>query len=153
MDEWEKKVRQDLSERGKGLKLHDLEVVKVSAPNARTGFEISKEGHVLVLTPGGRSPSISLKVKPGIEKLTGLRIVFYPNEKLPDGGLGHGSKASFPGSFMLTSFAASGTTVPSDQVDLYAMFNVAKITASVAHPDYPPEDCLDHVIILGGLLL
>ncbi len=143
MGDWEKKARQDLSELGKGLKLHDLEVIKVSAPNARTGFEISKEGHVLVLTPGGRSPSISLKAKPGVEKLTGLRIVFYPNEKLPDGGLGHGSKASFPGSFMLTSFAASGTAVPSDQVDLYAMFNVAKITASVAHPDYPPEDCLD----------
>lgn len=143
MAEWEKKVRQHLSERGKGLKLHDLEVVKVSAPNARTEFEVSKEGHVLALTASGRSPSISLKVKPGVEKLDGLRIVFYPNKKLPEGGLGHGSKDSFPGSFMLTSFAASGTSVPSDQVDLYAMLNVAKITASVSHPDYPPEDCLD----------
>ncbi|MFK7776825.1 MAG: PSD1 and planctomycete cytochrome C domain-containing protein [Gimesia sp.] len=141
--EWENQARQEISQLGKGLKLHDLEVLKVSAPNARTGFEVSKKGHVIGLTPNGRSPSISLKVKPGVEKLNGLRIVFYPNEKLPEGGLGHGSKASFHGSFMLTSFAASGTTVPSDQVDLYSMFKVAKITASAAHPDYPAEDCLD----------
>jgi len=140
---WEKQARQELAQRGKELKLHDLEVVKVSDPNTRTAFEISEAGHVLALTPSGRSPSISLKVKPGVEKLTGLRIVFYPNEKMPNGSLGHGKKGSLEGGFLLTSFAASGTSVPSDQVDLYAMFQVAKITGSAAHPDYPVEDCLD----------
>lgn len=141
--EWEKKARQELLKRGQGLKLHELEVVKVSDPNTRGAFEISKEGHVLALTASGRSPSISLKVKPGIDKLTGLRLVFYPNEKLPHGGIGHGKKETFPGGFILTSFAASGTTVPSDQVDLYAMFKVVKTTASASHPEYPVEDCLD----------
>lgn len=141
--EWEKKVRQELSHRGKDLKLHELEVIKVSDPNTRTAFETSKEGHVLALTPSGRSPSISLKVNPGVEKLTGLRIVFYPNKKMPNGSIGHGKKESLPGGFLLTSFAASGTSVPSDQVDLYAMFKVVKITASASHPDYPVEDCLD----------
>ncbi|WP_299465964.1 DUF1553 domain-containing protein, partial [uncultured Gimesia sp.] len=100
-------------------------------------------GHILALTPSGRSPSISLTVNPGVDQLTGLRIVFYPNEKLPEGGIGHGKKESFPGGFILTSFAASGTAIHSDQLDLYAMFNIDKITASNSHPDYPVADCLD----------
>ena len=140
---WEKQVQRELAERGQGLKLHELEIVKVSDPNTRSAFETSEDGHVLALKPSGRSPSISLKVKPGVEKLTGLRIVFYPNEKLPEGGIGHGKKESFPGGFILTSLSASGTAIPSDQLDLYAMFNIAKITASTSHPDYPVVDCLD----------
>ena len=141
--EWEKEARQELAQRGKDLKLHELEVIKVSDPNTRTDFEISEEGHVLALTPSGRSPSISLKIKPGAEKLNGLRIVFYPNEKMPRGSIGHGKPESLEGGFLLTSFAVSGTSVPSDQVDLYAMLKVANITASASHPDYPVEDCLD----------
>ena len=143
MQNWERETHQQLAERGQGLKLHELEVVKVSDPNTRTDFEVSEDGHILALTPSGRSPSISLKVKPGVDQLTGLRIVFYPNEKLPEGGIGHGKKESFPGGFILTSFAASGTAIHSDQLDLYAMFNIDKITASNSHPDYPVADCLD----------
>ncbi|WP_198000021.1 PSD1 and planctomycete cytochrome C domain-containing protein [Gimesia alba] len=140
---WESQVKRELAERGQGLKLHELEIIKVSDPNTRTAFETSEDGHVLALKPSGRSPSISLKVKEGVDQLTGLRIVFYPNEKLPEGGIGHGKKQSFPGGFILTSFAASGTAIHSDQLDLYAMFNIAKITASNSHPDYPVIDCLD----------
>ncbi|QDU16014.1 Planctomycete cytochrome C [Gimesia maris] len=141
--EWEKQARLELSQRGKDLKLHELEVVKISDPNTRTEFEISEEGHVLALSPSGRSPSISLKIKPGVEKLTGLRIVFYPNEKMPRSSIGHGKPGSLEGGFLLTSFAVSGTSVPSDQVDLYAMLKVARLTASASHPDYPVEGCLD----------
>ncbi|QDV51971.1 PSD1 and planctomycete cytochrome C domain-containing protein [Gimesia fumaroli] len=140
---WEALVKRELAERGQGLKLHELEIVKVSDPNTRSAFETSEDGHVLALKPSGRSPSISLKVKPGVDQLTGLRIVFYPNEKLPEGGIGHGKKESFPGGFILTSLSASGTAIPSDQLDLYSMFNIAKITTSAAHPDYPVKDCLD----------
>ncbi|WP_339730768.1 PSD1 and planctomycete cytochrome C domain-containing protein [uncultured Gimesia sp.] len=140
---WEAQAQRELAERGEGLKLHELEIVKVSDPNTRTAFETSADGHILALTASGRSPSISLKVKPGVEQLTGLRIVFYPNEKLPEGGIGHGKKESFPGGFILTSFATSGTAIHSDQLDLYAMFNIARITASNSHADYPVIDCLD----------
>lgn len=140
---WVAQTKQELAQRGKGLKLHELSVVKVSDPNTRSAFEVSDEGHVLALAASGRSPSISLKVGADVEQLDGLRIVFYPNEKLPEGGIGHGKKESFPGGFILTSFAASGTSIPSDQLDLYAMLNVAKITASRSHPDYPAADCLD----------
>lgn len=140
---WEAEVKQELAKRGQDLKLHELEIIKVSDPNTRTDFETSEDGHVLALAPSGRSPSISLKLKEDIEQLTGLRIVFYPNEKLPEGGIGHGKKESFPGGFILTSFSASGTAIPSDQLDLYAMFNIDKITASASHPDYPAADCLD----------
>ncbi|WP_417380650.1 DUF1553 domain-containing protein [Gimesia sp.] len=143
MRNWEVATQQQLAERGKNLKLHELEIVKVSDPNTRSDFETSEEGHILALAASGRSPSISLKVKPGVDQLTGLRIVFYPNEKLPEGGIGHGKKESFPGGFILTSLAASGTAIHSDQLDLYSIFNIAKITASESHPDYPVQDCLD----------
>lgn len=143
MRNWEVATQQQLAERGKNLKLHELEIVKVSDPNTRSDFETSEEGHILALAASGRSPSISLKVKPGVDQLTGLRIVFYPNEKLPEGGIGHGKKESFPGGFILTSLAASGTAIHSDQLDLYSIFNIEKITASESHPDYPVQDCLD----------
>ncbi|QDT92335.1 DUF1553 domain-containing protein [Gimesia algae] len=143
MRHWEVATQQQLAERGKNLKLHELEIVKVSDPNTRSEFETSEAGHILALAASGRSPSISLKVKPGVDQLTGLRIVFYPNEKLPEGGIGHGKKESFPGGFILTSLAASGTAIHSDQLDLYSIFNIAKITASESHPDYPVQDCLD----------
>jgi len=152
--EWEQATLRELENRGKGLQLHPLELIKVTTPNRAVG-KMEEDGTVRSTKTGSRSPSLLLKADADdiTEPISGLRIEFYPDESLPDtslghaslghASLGHGSEKSFPGSFILTSFSASASTIPADQVDPYEMMPIREAMASQSHPEYPPGDCLD----------
>ena len=139
--EWEEEARERLAQRGQNLQLHPVEVIKVTSPNRAAPYDVMEDGTVFLPSASGRSPSISAKIDQ--DNITGLRLVFEPHESFPEKGLGHGRGRSMNGSFLLTAFTASATTVPSDQVDLYGQLDIARVTASYSHPDFPPVDCLD----------
>ena len=137
---WEKEALGHLDERGKNLQLHPLKILRITTPN-RGVADLEDDKTILSLKESSRSPSFSLKAD--AENITGLRIEFLPNPALPGGGLGQGKESGLPGSFILTSFSTSTGALPSDQVDLYKMTPIRCVTASSAHADYPPRDCLD----------
>lgn len=139
--EWEDEARRHLIQRGCNLEIHPLKVLKVTSPNRGDKYDVLEDGTVFLPNSSGRSPSISMQVQ-DIDQLTGLRIEFLTDEKFPDGRTGHGKK-HLRGSFLLTSFSASATSVPSDQVDLYKMQSYSRVTASASHDEHPPADCLD----------
>ena len=139
--EWEEEARERLAQRGQNLQLHPVEVIKVTSPNRAAPYDVMEDGTVFLPSASGRSPSISAKIDQ--DNITGLRLVFEPHESFPEKGLGHGRGRNMNGSFLLTAFTASATTVPSDQVDLYGQLDIARVTASYSHPDFPPVDCLD----------
>jgi len=140
-EQWEEEARERLAQRGQDLQLHPVEVIKVTSPNRATPYDVLEDGTVFLPTASGRSPSISAKIDQ--DNITGLRLVFEPHESFPEKGLGHGKGRNMNGSLLLTAFTASATTVPSDQVDLYGQLDIARVTASYSHPDFPPGDCLD----------
>ena len=137
---WEKEAKRELAGLGQGLKLVPAEILKFSTPNRGGGFELRDKQTLYLKDGGGRSPSILTKISQ--EKVTGLRIVFYPDESFKNGGLGYGEKEGLEGSFLLTSLSASATALPSEQVDLYEMIDFSSATASVSHPDHPAVDCI-----------
>ena len=47
------------------------------------------------------------------------------------------------GSFMLTAIAATADTVPSDQVNLFKLLAIGRVTANSWDATHPPEGCLD----------
>ncbi len=137
---WEKAARVELATLGQDLKLRPVEVVKVTSPNRAAEYMVQSDGSVFVPNAAGRSPSISARID--VDGVTALRLVFYPDEKFPEKGIGHG-KGELNGSLLLTSFTASATTIPSDQVDLYSLLRFPRVTASNSHADYPPESAVD----------
>ena len=137
---WEEQARIELAELGKDLALVPAEIIKYSTPNRGGGFELRDDGMLFLKDGGGRSPSILTKIAQ--EEVTGLRIVFYPDESFADGGLGYGKKDGMEGSFLLTSLSASATALPSEQVDLYEMIDIRTATATASHPDHPAIDCI-----------
>ena len=141
---WEKKIRARLSQRGKDLELHPLKILKISVPNRGNKYEIRAGGTLVhIESANGSAHSISAAIPSTIkEPVTGLRIEFLPAEGSADQGLGFGEKG-FEGSFILTGFSMSATTIPSDQADLYGLVDIREATASLSHPDYPANDCLD----------
>ncbi len=138
---WEQQTRLELERRGADLQLHPVEVLKVTSPNRGAEYDVRADGTVFIPSASGRSPSISAKID--ADNVTALRLVFTPHENFPQGGLGHGNPSGLPGSFLLTGFSASATALPSDQVDLYRTLAFKTATASAAHPDFPPVNCLD----------
>jgi mono/diheme cytochrome c family protein len=137
--QWEQAARSHLDQRGKDLKLHPLKIVKVTSPNRAIG-KLDDEYTINLNRGGSRSPSFLLKCE--AENVTGLRVEFLPDPKLPNGGIGQGT-SGLPGSFLLTSFSASADALPSDQVDLNKMTQFRSVTASNAHEQFPPANCLD----------
>ena len=142
-EQWEKRTREELETRGKELQLHPIEVLKVTSPNRGAAYDVREDGTVYLPNSSGRSPSISGRLDSSLNEITGLRIVFYPDDKFPNQGIGHGNKDGMKGSLLLTSFSASTTLVPSDQVDLYKIIPIRNVTASDALPQYPATACLD----------
>ena len=138
---WENNLRQEMKQLGKDLQLHPVKVIKVTSPNRGSAYTVLDDGTVYVPNGRGRSPSISVRFDQ--EQVTGVRIVFSPDDRVKGGRLGHGGKPGFEGSFLLTSFSISNTDVESDQVDLYRTLPIDQATASFSHPRHPPGDCLD----------
>jgi hypothetical protein len=164
--EWESAQRMRLSERGKNLELHPVELLKVSTPNAGAGFDIDPPRFVHVSRAVYLvAYDVSMRL-PKLEKpITGVRIVFHPDTGTPGGGLGYGmlsderaGRSSAPadpagvegdparkpnGTFVLTSFSASAESVPGDQVNLHRLRDVKGVTASSWLEEYRPEKVLD----------
>ena len=137
---WEEQARREIAELGQDLKLMPAEILRFSTPNRGGGFELRDSETLYLKDGGGRSPSILTKISQ--EEVTGLRIVFHPDESFKNGGLGYGEKEGMEGSFLLTSLSASATALPSDQVDLYELIDFRSATASASHPDHPAVACL-----------
>ena len=144
--QWEASARRTLRQRGEGLRVFPVEVLSVTSPNRGAEYRVRDDGTVFVPHSSGRSPSISARLPAhqlAGQPVTALRMVFTPHVELPDGGLGHGVESGLAGSFLLTAFLASATNVPSDQVDLFRQLEFSRVTASSAHPDFPPANCID----------
>ncbi len=160
---WEADERLRLSERGRDLALHPVELLKVSTPNVGKGFDIDlprfvhiSEGAPIV------AYDVSLRLPKLDKSVTGLRIVFHPDAATPGHGRGFGTLPAPPtarslqrpgppapvppqskGTFVLTAFAASAESVPGDQVNLNLLRDVALVTADSWLPNYRPENVLD----------
>ena len=151
---WEQRERAKLDARGKNLKLHPVQVIKVSTPNRGTGFEKEGESGVRVKNIlGVVAFDISAKMPQVNEPVTGLRYVFRPDPELPGDGWGSGptgkaikdkpgSDKPKKGTFVLTAIAATADKVPSDQVNLHKLEGISATTASSWDMRYPPGDCL-----------
>ncbi|NOX99223.1 MAG: DUF1553 domain-containing protein [Verrucomicrobia bacterium] len=140
---WQQRTRKQLAARGKNLELHPLKILKVSVPNRGNKFDIKNGTLVDFETAGGSAHSVSAEIPSSVKKpVTGLRIEFLPDEKSPQKRSGFGKKG-FEGSFILTGFSVSATTIPSTQTDLYGLIGIREASASFSNPKYPPNDSLD----------
>src|SRR5262249_9791976 len=84
------------------------------------------------------------------EPITGLRVVAYPQADLPGGGWGAGpqrgrtaKKPETKGTFVLTAISATADAIPGDQVDLYKLLEIARVTARSWDEKFPPAGVLD----------
>jgi len=143
---WETDQRLRLSARGKNLKLHPVELLKVSTPNVGKGFDIDPPRFVRIMSPADLvAYDISLRLPKRDQPITGLRVIFHPDPTLGYGTLPQRAGASPPpsGAFVLTSFSASTESVPGDQVNLNLLRGISQVTADSWLENYRPENILD----------
>jgi hypothetical protein len=166
---WETREQARLSERGRGLEVHPLKVLKVSTPNRGSGFEVEDGHRVRIRQPGDLAAyDILTELPRGAGPITGLRFTMLPLPEFPLSGWGPGpakatpnraaprkGKAAMPapaadpeaapvkGSFKLTAIAASAEAVPGDQVNLHRLEAFARVTANSWEPENPPVGVLD----------
>jgi hypothetical protein len=154
---WEHRERERLDVRGKGMKLHPVEVLKVSTPNRGGGFDMEGGNRVRLRQVGDLAAfDISTRLPDPGEPVTGLRVIMHRLPEFPDGGWGSGpieprragraKPANAPpakGTFRLTAIAATADAIPGDQVNLYKLQEIARVTASSWDPQHPPAGCLD----------
>lgn len=148
--DWESRQHAELAQRGKDLQLLPLKLDKVSTPNRGAGFEIEEGRFLRITQPGGLAAYDVLAKLPETDApITGLRVVFHPDDRTPGGGWGYGphtrgSKQPIEkGNFMLTALSVSVGEVPADQVDLFRLLDVQRVTANNWQPEHRPENCLD----------
>ena len=156
---WEKRERERLATRGRKLQLHPLKVLKVSTPNRGSGFDLEDENRVRLRQTGDLGAFDISTALPKLDApITALRVVFHPVPELPGGGWGSGpmqarrarAKPAAPtaetvakGTFMLTAIAATADAIPGDQVNLFKLLPIARVTANSWEPANPPAGCLD----------
>ena len=164
---WEAREKVTLAQRGKDFALHPIKVVKVSTPNRGAGFEVEGESRIRLKEPGGMGAFDISTELPKIDRpITGLRVIMRPVAELPGGGWGKGiagggkpkgkKKAASPepiaesapekstkGTFMLTALAATADKIPGDQVNLFKMLPIARVTANSWERGREPAGCLN----------
>ena len=151
---WQKRQRKALALRGRNMQLLPLTIRKVSTPNRGAGFEVQQEQYVRITqTSSLAAYDVLAKLPKTTKPITGLRVIFHPDEKTPGGGWGYGprsqltskteNKTSAKGTFRLTALSVSVGSVPADQVDLYRMLTARRVTANSWQPEHRPELCLD----------
>lgn len=153
VDQWVAEQQQSLESRGRNLELHQAEVLKVSTPNAGSGFDVEDGRFVKIAGAGGLvAYDVAMRLPTTEKPITGVRIVFHPDADAPGGGWGFGKlpaadaelgAAAEKGTFVLTSFSASAESVPGDQVNLNLLRDVRRVTANTWRPDYRPEGVMD----------
>ncbi|HEY2574424.1 MAG TPA: DUF1553 domain-containing protein, partial [Verrucomicrobiaceae bacterium] len=158
---WEKEKLDQLALRGENLQLLPAAPLKVSTPNRGSGFEIEGREVRIQAASDLVAYDVSLKLPQTDLPITGLRVVFRPDDQMPGKGWGFGPSQSKPrrnaptktppaladdvtkGSFVLTSFSASADAVPGDQINLHHLLPVRAVTANSSQENYPAEGCLD----------
>lgn len=147
---WEQQQKAQLARRGKGLKLLPIHLEKISTPNRGAGFEIEDGRFLRITQPSGLVAYDVLAKLPETDvPITGLRVIFHPDENMPGGGWGFGPSprgdktAVEKGNFRLTALSISFGEVPADQVDLYRLVDMKQVTANVWQDEHRPENCLD----------
>lgn len=147
---WVAAQRESLKRRGRELEILPTELLKVSTPNAGSGFDV-EEGRFVKIAGGGGlvAYDVAMQLPKTDKPITGLRIVFHPDPSTPNGGWGFGklpspdAKDPDKGTFVLTSFSASAESVPGDQVNLNLLRDLNRVTANSWRDDYRPEGVLD----------
>ncbi len=165
LNAWTARERATLAARGRDLALHEAKVLKVSTPNRAT-FDIEDGTRVRLGDAGALSAfDVSLELPKIAQPITGLRVVVFPQDKLPGGGWGRGPRVTrMPpdakstkggkaakarpvdpdkGTFRLTALCLTPEIGPSDQVNLHNLQPIARVTASSWDPQHPPAGCLD----------
>src|SRR5262249_18498118 len=146
VEKWAEEQRSRLSARGEDFALHPVELLKVSTPNAGSGFGI-EDSHLVHITTGAALVAYDVSMRlPKLNKpMTGVRVIFYPNAKAPGGGRGYGTISTEPlqrpnkkkpkkpvegrGTFIVTAFSASADPVPGDNINLNRLLGFSKVTA------------------------
>lgn len=147
--------REDLQKvRGHDFALHPTQLLKISTPNSGAGFDIVDDRYVFISqAPNLAAYDVSMRLPDVGQPITGLRVVFYPDSLASEGGWGFGTldtsepasgtNAERKGTFVLTALAASVSSVPSDQVDIYSLSDVHLTTANSWLEKFRPENVLD----------
>jgi hypothetical protein len=144
MRAWEDTERARLAGRGAGLALHPVKLLRMSTPNTGSGFEIEAGRFALVTRPMGfLAFDLSMELPKIDAPITGLRVVMHPSPDKPAEGWGWGGGRDGKRTFALTNLSVSAGSVPGDQVNLYRMQRLARVTASSFELDQRPEGVLE----------
>jgi hypothetical protein len=157
---WADEQRLRLSARGKDFTLHPVELLKVSTPNAGSGFGI-EDSRFVHISNGAALVAYDVSIQlPKLDKpMTGVRVTFHPDAKAPGGGRGYGNISATPlqrrdkkrpktpvagrGTFIVTAFSASADPVAGDNINLNRLLNFTHVTADSWLPDWRPDGVID----------
>lgn len=132
---WVGEQQAQLAKRQAGLKLHPINLLKISTPNSGGGFTV--EGNTFKGL-GGAAYDILGETPKTSAPITGLRIVFTPNKGKPakDGKKTSAAKADF----VVSAVDVTTDKVASDQVNIHKLQKFARVTASSWQPEFPAID-------------
>jgi hypothetical protein len=127
-----------LAKRQAGLKLHPINLLKISTPNSGGGFTV--EGNTFKGL-GGAAYDILGETPKTAEPITGLRIVFTPNKSKPAKDAKDGKKAPVSkADFVVSAVDVTTDKVASDQVNIHKLQKFSRVTASSWQPEFPAID-------------
>ncbi|MEY3529948.1 MAG: hypothetical protein RLZ70_1016 [Verrucomicrobiota bacterium] len=127
-----------LAKRQAGLKLHPINLLKISTPNSGGGFTV--EGNTFKGL-GGAAYDILGETPKTAEPITGLRIVFTPNKGKPAKDAKDGKKTPFSkADFVVSAVDVTADKVAGDQVNIHKLQKFARVTASSWQPEFPAID-------------
>lgn len=138
---WESSAHEVIAMRGKGFQKRSLVPLSVQTDETKVPLVVLADGLVLA---GKKHKfkffNIAYKIDDQVtDEITGLRIEFYPHDKIKDGKLGRGKT----GNFGITAITISADTISTSSVDLNSIKPINNATASSAHTDHPPKNVLN----------
>jgi hypothetical protein len=157
---WEARELDQLARRGFGMEIHPIKTIKVSTPNRGAGFEAEGENRVRLKDPGGMGAFDIATELPKLKgPMTGFRVTMHPVDELPGGGWGKGMPEGYKpkkqkdtpefteektpkGTFMLTAIAVTADKLASDQVNLFRLLSIKRVTANSWTPGREPVGSL-----------
>ncbi|MFM7133973.1 MAG: DUF1553 domain-containing protein, partial [Planctomycetota bacterium] len=141
---WESAERAKLAARSRDLALHPTRLLRMSTPNTGSGFAIEAERFATVTRPMGfLAFDVSMELPKLDRPITGVRVVMHPAPDAPNEGWGWGGGRDGKRTFAVTSLSVSAGSVPGDQVNLYRLLPLARVTASSWDGDNRPEGVLE----------
>jgi len=135
---WETSAQQTIAKAGIGFNKWLLTPLTANNPNSGPA-EIMSDGS-LFAKGKVRFYNIAFKLPHDVtDDITGIRIEFYPHEKVNKGKLGHGKDT---GAFGVTAVTVSADQIPVPDVDLNHKIALKTATASTSHKDHAPVNVL-----------